>query len=80
MTFSNDRSLLFCESGSLTVTSNPAPEILLVSSAVSKSTSLITDPLDRLLKNSELVSKLRGCQNAESALAVISQSIQDEAA
>ena len=36
--------------------------------------------VSRLLKNSELVSKLRGCQNTESALAVISQSIQDEAA
>ena len=36
--------------------------------------------VSRLLRNSELVSKLRGCQNAESALAVISQSIQDEAA
>ena len=36
--------------------------------------------VSRLLRNSELISKLRGCQNAESALAVISQSIQDEAA
>jgi len=36
--------------------------------------------VSRLLRNRELVSKLRGCQNTESALAVISQSIQDEAA
>ena len=36
--------------------------------------------VSRLLRNSELVSKLRGCQNNESALAVISQSIKDEAA
>jgi hypothetical protein len=33
-----------------------------------------------VLRNSELISKLRGCQNTESALAVISQSIQNEAA
>ena len=36
--------------------------------------------VSRLLRNSELISKLRGCKNTESALAVISQSIQNEAA
>ena len=36
--------------------------------------------VSRLLRNNELVSKLRGCQNTESALAVITKSIQDEAA
>ena len=36
--------------------------------------------VSRLLRNNELISKLRGCQNTESALAVISQSIKDEAA
>ena len=36
--------------------------------------------VSRLLRNNELISKLRGCQNTESALAVISQSIKDEVA
>ena len=36
--------------------------------------------VSRLLRNNDLISKLRGCQNTESALAVISQFIQDEAA
>ena len=36
--------------------------------------------ISRLLRNKELTSKLRGCKNSESALAVISQSIREEAA
>ena len=36
--------------------------------------------ISRLLKNDELISKLRGCKTKQSAIAVISQSIQDEAA
>ena len=36
--------------------------------------------VSRLLKDKELVNKLRGCKNTESALAVISQSIRYEAA
>ena len=36
--------------------------------------------ISRLLRNKELTTKLRGCKSAESALAVISQSIRDEAA
>ena len=36
--------------------------------------------ISRLLRNKELTTKLRGCKNAESALAVISQSIREEAA
>ena len=36
--------------------------------------------VSRLLRNKELTTKLRGCKTAESALAVISQSIREEAA
>ena len=36
--------------------------------------------VSRLLRNNTLVSKLRGCKTIQSALAVISQTIQDEAA
>ena len=36
--------------------------------------------ISRLLRNKELTSKLRGCKSTESALAVISQSIREEAA
>ena len=36
--------------------------------------------ISRLLRNKELTIKLRGCKSAESALAVISQSIREEAA
>ena len=36
--------------------------------------------ISRLLRNIELTTKLRGCKTAESALAVISQSIREEAA
>ena len=36
--------------------------------------------ISRLLRNKELTTKLRGCKSAESALAVISQSISEEAA
>ena len=36
--------------------------------------------ISRLLRNKELTTKLRGCKSAESALAVISQSIKEEAA
>ena len=36
--------------------------------------------ISRLLRNKDLTTKLRGCKSAESALAVISQSIRDEAA
>tara|TARA_B100000212_G_C27239544_1_gene475253 strand:- start:303 stop:767 length:465 start_codon:yes stop_codon:yes gene_type:complete len=36
--------------------------------------------ISRLLRNKELTVKLRGCKNAESALAVISQSMREEAA
>ncbi len=36
--------------------------------------------ISRLLRNKNLITKLRGCKSAESALAVISQSIRDEAA
>ncbi len=36
--------------------------------------------ISRLLRNKELTTKLRGCKSAESALAVISQSIREEAA
>ena len=36
--------------------------------------------ISRLLRNKELTTKLRGCKNTESALAVIFQSIREEAA
>ena len=36
--------------------------------------------VSRLLRNNELVTKLRGCKTTQSALAVISQTIKDEAA
>ena len=36
--------------------------------------------ISRLLRNKELTTKLRGCKSAESAQAVISQSIREEAA
>ena len=36
--------------------------------------------ISRLLRNKELTTKLRGCKSKESALAVISQSIREEAA
>ena len=36
--------------------------------------------ISRLLRNKELTTKLRGCKSTESALAVISQSIREEAA
>ena len=36
--------------------------------------------VSRLLRNNELITKLRGCKGSQSALAVISQTIQDEAA
>ena len=36
--------------------------------------------ISRLLRNKELTTKLRGCKSAESALAVISHSIREEAA
>ena len=36
--------------------------------------------ISRLLRNKELTTKLRGCKSAESALAVIYQSISEEAA
>ena len=36
--------------------------------------------VSRLLRNSKLTSKLRGCNNSQSAFAVIAQSIQEEAA
>ena len=36
--------------------------------------------ISRLLRNVELTTKLRGCKNSESAFAVISQSIREEAA
>ena len=36
--------------------------------------------ISRLLRNKELTTKLRGCKNAESALAVIFQTIREEAA
>ena len=36
--------------------------------------------ISRLLRNKELTTKLRGCKSSESALAVISQSIREEAA
>ncbi len=36
--------------------------------------------VSRLLRNSELITKLRGCKDTQSALAVISQSFQNEAA
>ena len=36
--------------------------------------------ISRLLRNKELTTKLRGCKGSESALAVISQSIREEAA
>ena len=36
--------------------------------------------ISRLLRNKELTTKLRGCKSAESALAVISQSIREKAA
>ena len=36
--------------------------------------------VSRLLRNNELITKLRGCKTTQSALAVISQTIQDEAA
>ena len=36
--------------------------------------------VSRLLRNKDLTTKLRGCKSSESALAVISQSIREEAA
>ena len=36
--------------------------------------------VSRLLRNSKLISKLRGCNNSQSAFAVITQSLQEEAA
>ncbi len=36
--------------------------------------------ISRLLRNKDLTTKLRGCKNTESALAVISQSFREEAA
>ncbi len=36
--------------------------------------------ISRLLRNKDLTTKLRGCKNSESALAVISQSIREKAA
>ena len=36
--------------------------------------------VSRLLRNKELTIKLRGCKKTESAFAVISQSVQEEAA
>ena len=36
--------------------------------------------ISRLLRNKDLTTKLRGCKSAESALAVISQSIREKAA
>ena len=36
--------------------------------------------ISRLLRNKDLTTKLRGCKNTESAFAVISQSIREEAA
>ena len=36
--------------------------------------------ISRLLRNKELTTKLRGCKNSESSLAVISRSIREEAA
>ena len=36
--------------------------------------------ISRLLRNKELTTKLRGCKSTESAIAVISQSIREEAA
>jgi PTS system nitrogen regulatory IIA component len=36
--------------------------------------------VSRLLKNDELITKLRGCKTKQSAIAVISQTVQDEAA
>ena len=36
--------------------------------------------ISRLLRNKDLTTKLRGCKNTESALAVISQSISEKAA
>ncbi len=36
--------------------------------------------ISRLLRNKELTTKLRGCKSTEAALAVISQSIREEAA
>ena len=36
--------------------------------------------ISRLLRNKELTTKLRGCKSSESALAVISQTIREEAA
>ena len=36
--------------------------------------------ISRLLRNKELTSKLRGCKDIDAALAVISQSIREEAA
>ena len=36
--------------------------------------------VSRLLRNKELTTKLRGCKNTESAFAVISQSVQEQAA
>ncbi|MDC0094146.1 PTS sugar transporter subunit IIA [Alphaproteobacteria bacterium] len=36
--------------------------------------------VSRLLRNNDFVSKLRGCKSIQSALAVISQTMQDEAA
>lgn len=36
--------------------------------------------ISRLLRNNDLTTKLRGCKNTESAFAVISQSVREEAA
>ena len=36
--------------------------------------------VSRLLRNSKLISKLRGCNNSQSAFAVITQALKDEAA
>ena len=36
--------------------------------------------ISRLLRNSELTNKLRGCKNAESAIAILSKIIEDKAA
>ena len=36
--------------------------------------------ISRLLRNKDLTTKLRGCKSAESAIAVISQSVREEAA
>ena len=40
----------------------------------------ISASISRLLRNSELTNKLRGCKNAESAIAILSKIIEDKAA